>query len=120
MHNSGMFHRDLKPNNLLLTMPQGIVHIIDFGESIFSNKPTLDFDGAEGYSTPESVTSVPYIPSLMDVWVLGVTLYRMRFDVKPFGRRLLLTKVDGTLNTPIKSPHWTTPSQILLPQSSKT
>lgn len=87
MHAVGMYHRDLKPNNIQLTVPEGIIQLIDFGESVFSDEPTKNFHGGEGYSTPEIESGKPYRPSMMDVWVLGVTLYRMRFTVKPFGRR---------------------------------
>ena len=86
MHNAGMYHRDLKPNNMQMTMPLMYIQMIDFGESVFSDEPRLDFKGAEGYSTPEAESDQEYTPSLMDVWVLGITLYRMKFVKKPFGR----------------------------------
>ena len=110
MHNSGMYHRDLKPNNIQLTVPLMKVELIDFGESIFSNAPTRDFTGAEGYSTPESESGKLYKPSLMDVWVLGVTLFRMRFDIKPFGRGWDKTYKEKVINLDYSFPEPTSDS----------
>ncbi len=103
-HALGIFHRDLKPQNVMLT-DGGLVKILDFGlarrlrpeEATFDpSKPVLARDasvaatytargGTIRYMAPEQfVTGHSSVQS--DVWALGVILYELACGRHPFAR----------------------------------
>jgi len=84
-HMSGIVHRDVKLDNLLIDEEKNI-KIVDFGFSV-SFKPGQKLRkacGSPSYAAPEIVARRPYSPTGVDVWSLGVVLYAMVCGYFPF------------------------------------
>ena len=88
IHSQNIVHRDLKPNNILfLDKEQTQIVIIDFGISGFSNGNQRDKikAGTTTFLPPEMVSGEEYSSNRkLDIWALGVILYRMVEGVYPF------------------------------------
>ncbi|KAF9334931.1 Serine/threonine-protein kinase par-1 [Podila minutissima] len=84
-HSRFIVHRDLKPANVLIT-PGGKVILIDFGlGNVFSNRSRLHtICGSLPYYSPEIARGSNYTGPEVDIWCLGVVLYRMTVGRDPF------------------------------------
>jgi len=81
-HKMGVSHRDVKPDNLLLTEEWNI-KLCDFGLS--STKQVEDtYCGTPDYAPPEILENIPYSPMLADTWCYGVTVYAMLMATLPW------------------------------------
>ncbi len=84
-HEQGVWHRDIKPGNLILT-PQGRVKIADFGiariESAGITQMTATI-GTPGHMAPEQYTG-DRIDRRVDVFATGVLLYQLLTGRQPF------------------------------------
>lgn len=85
LHDHGIYHRDLKLSNILVTT-DNVIKIIDFGLSTTSDDPvTTEFCGTQLYLPPEILLNQPYHSSTADIWTLGVILFCILFNTYPFG-----------------------------------
>lgn len=87
MHRKGVFHRDMKLENLLITSwkPFLVVKISDFGEA--ERRGTGEHNGfiggTAGYCSPEYIQGRAYGSSI-NMWSLGICLYHLLFGYLPF------------------------------------
>lgn len=84
IHNHGVVHRDLKPDNLLLGCNDDI-KIADFGWStaLAPTQMATTFAGTPYYMAPEVLQHKQYgMPA--DVWAVGVVLYELLTLARPF------------------------------------
>ena len=87
LHQYGIAHRDLKPDNIMITQQNdfGIIKIMDFGLSkILSPKEKMvDGYGSLSYVAPEVLLRTPYNKEV-DIWSMGVILFNMLSGHLPF------------------------------------
>ncbi|RMI19785.1 MAG: serine/threonine protein kinase, partial [Calditrichaeota bacterium] len=92
-HRNLVVHRDLKPNNILVT-EEGVVKLLDFGiarmldeESLAVGGQTLTQAGTRvltpEYASPEQVRGEP-VTTASDIYSLGVLLYELLSGKRPY------------------------------------
>jgi hypothetical protein len=90
-HERGMVHRDLKPQNLMLT-PRGIVKILDFGLAKLASERTRQkglthentIMGTPDYLAPEQAQNTKAADIRADIYSLGCTLFCLLAGRPPF------------------------------------
>ncbi len=99
-HSKGVIHRDIKPANIFMvgrTQPR----VLDFGIARVAHQQDSDDPhsgaGSPYYMAPEQVRREPS-DRRADVFSLGVVLYELLTDVKPFRGESLAQIRDAVLN----------------------
>ncbi|KAJ6808077.1 cyclin-dependent kinase F-3 isoform X1 [Iris pallida] len=116
-HKNGYFHRDMKPENLLVS--NGTIKIADFGlaREVMSKPPYTDYVSTRWYRAPEVLLqSSSYTPAV-DMWAIGAILAEL-FTQSPLfpGESEIdqIYKICTVLGTP-NSSIW--PEGMNLPRS---
>ncbi|WP_269821593.1 serine/threonine-protein kinase [Nocardia yamanashiensis] len=85
-HADGLMHRDVKPDNILLTR-DGFTYLVDFGIAQSATDTSLTTDGAAvgsfRYMAPERFSSHDYTPAA-DVYALACVLFECLTGSRPY------------------------------------
>ena len=84
LHSNNIIHRDIKPQNVLISA-SGIIKICDFGFARAIDNKTMitSIKGTPLYMAPELLKEYPYNKKA-DLWSLGVILYELYVGQPPF------------------------------------
>lgn len=85
-HRQGVVHRDIKPNNILMTA-DGDVRIVDFGiaqnAAMGDLTPMAGLIGSPSYMAPEQVRE-ENVTNQTDIYALGVVMYELLCGKRPY------------------------------------
>jgi serine/threonine protein kinase len=84
MHNLNIFHRDIKPNNIMIGSDDYKLKYVDFGLGTDDNRLLYSFLGTPNYAAPELHLKRPYFGKSEDIFSLGVTLFVLVTGSLPF------------------------------------
>lgn len=75
MHEAGVIHTDVKPDNILYDRTQGVARLSDLGLSETS-LAVGEMIATQDYAPPEALLGAP-MASPVDLWALGCTVFEM-------------------------------------------
>ncbi|XP_057772538.1 CBL-interacting protein kinase 2-like [Salvia miltiorrhiza] len=112
-HSRGVYHRDLKLENILLD-GDGNVKVSDFGLSALTESRRSDgllhtSCGTPGYVAPEIIERNGYDGVGADIWSCGVVLYVLLAGYLPFHDRNLMEMYRKIIKGEYKFPSWFSP-----------
>lgn len=112
-HNKGVFHRDLKLENVLVDA-KGNIKITDFNLSALPQHCRADgllhtTCGSPNYVAPEILANRGYDGAKSDIWSCGVILYVILTGYLPFDDRNLAVLYQKIFKADVQIPRWLSP-----------
>lgn len=105
-HKRGTIHRDVKPANIMLDTREN-AYLSDFGlaKIVGVDRQTLSgmSPGTPSYMAPEHISGKD-VTAAVDIYALGVILYRMLTNRLPYEGDNLMTIITRTLTEPASPP----------------
>ncbi len=103
-HEHGIVHRDIKPQNIIISM-DGKVKVADFGIARAASSHTMSATavGSVHYISPEQARG-GYCDTRSDIYSLGITMYEMMTGKVPFEGDNTVTVALAHLEEPITLP----------------
>ncbi len=104
VHQKGILHRDLKPQNILLENATGRSLLADFGLAKLADDETAmtqtgDAVGTPAYMSPEQFEDASRIGAAADIYGLGATLYCILSGRPPFQASSAIQTMKQVLET---------------------
>ncbi|SCU98518.1 LAFA_0G18448g1_1 [Lachancea sp. 'fantastica'] len=92
VHQKGIYHRDVKPENILIQGSDWKIKLTDWGLATTDKISSDRSVGSERYMSPELFEdnldrdegSEPYVCSKVDIWAIGIVMLNIVFHKNPF------------------------------------
>jgi len=107
MHSNDTIYRDLKPENLVLSV-EGYVKVTDFGFAKVVMDTTYTLCGTPDYLAPEIVSGQGHGRGV-DWWTPGILIYEMLASFPPFFDKDQLSTYRKIINGKIRYPKYISP-----------
>jgi serine/threonine protein kinase len=103
-HNKGIIHRDIKPQNIIISN-EGKVKVTDFGIAKAATSKTMSTDamGSVHYISPEQARN-GYVTKQSDIYSLGIVMYEMVTGRVPYDGETAVSIAIQHLQGQMKKP----------------
>lgn len=105
LHAQGIFHRDVKPENILIDSKTLQVKIADFGccKGIYNTEDLTEYISTRFYRPPECAILKGYYGKSMDIWAIACVFFEVLTTEPMFPGNSSIDQV-GLINSIIGSP----------------
>ena len=99
LHRRGVFHRDLKPDNVMID-GDGVLRVLDFGLALVRNQkdPAQNVTGTLAYMAPETLRGDP-TTTATDLYAVGVMAYEIFIGHHPFNTKDINILLSDVMNS---------------------
>ena len=105
IHEQETCHRDIKLDNILLD-DNYHPKLSDFGLATHNSDDLIDYAGTPGYMAPEIIEGEKYDGFKVDIFSLGVTLFRLTLGILPFNNTQGENSIYSLIKKKYKDLYW--------------